>query len=386
MNPSHSKNFYMSQKQGNAVIKKIILVLISSLLLYSVGFCDEKIDGENQAVILMYHHFGVEKYPTTNIRLQQFDAHLDYLSKVGYKIWPLTKVAEYIKDRKVFPGRVLAITIDDAYLSVYQEAYPRLLKRGWPFTVFVATDGIDHKYHSYMTWDQMREMQKHGVTFANHSSSHDYLIRYKPNETTAQWKSRVRHDIEHAQSRLKTELGKAPMLFAYPFGEYNTELARIVTNMGYVAFGQQSGPAGVQGDIRDLPRFPMSEKYGEFNQFKQKVASLAFSINDVEPWDPSLLTDHSTANEPAPANPPVMRMTLGKSDALLDQLTCYVSGQGRVKVKWLNEKERRFLVQAKSPLPGGRSRYNCTAPSTQKGRYYWYSHLWILPVKHAADE
>lgn len=328
----------------------------------------------------MYHHFGVEKYPTTNIRLQQFEAHLDYLAQEGYRVWPLTKVAEYIKNKKPFPGRVVAITIDDAYLSVYQEAYPRLRKRGWPFTVFVATDGVDRKYHSYMTWDQMREMQKHGATFANHSTTHDYLIRHKPNETAAQWEARVRQDIEHAQIRLKTELGNAPMLFAYPYGEYNTALARIVTSLGYVAFGQQSGPAGIQDDIRALPRFPMSEKYGVFSQFKQKVASLAFPISKLNPWDPSLLPTQSTTSQITSTNPPVLEITLGKSDAALNQLSCYVSGQGRVEVKWLNKQERRFTVQAKAPLPGGRSRYNCTAPSTQKGRYYWYSHLWILPI------
>jgi biofilm PGA synthesis lipoprotein PgaB len=362
------------------VIQRIIYVLLTYLLLYNVGFCEENLNSENQAVILMYHHFGVEKYPNTNIRLQQFEAHLDYLSKEGYRIWPLTKVAAYIKNRKPFPGRVVAITIDDAYLSVYQEAYPRLRKRGWPFTVFVATEGVDHKYHSYMTWDQMREMQKHGASFANHSTTHDYLIRRKAKETPAQWESRVRHDIEHAQTRLKAELGKAPMLFAYPYGEYNTDLARIVTSLGYVAFGQQSGAASVQGDIRALPRFPMSEKYGVFSQFKQKVASLAFPISSLDPWDPSLLSAQPTSNQLKADNPPIMVITLGKSDALLDQLTCYVSVQGRVEVKWLNKKERRFSVQAKSPLPGGRSRYNCTAPSAQKGRYYWYSHLWILPI------
>lgn len=360
--------------------QKIIFVFISCLLSYSIGYCDENLNGENQAVILMYHHFGVEKYPTTNIHLQQFDAHLDYLSQAGYKVWPLAKVAEYIRDNKAFPGRIVAITIDDAYLSVYQEAYPRLRKRSWPFTVFVATDGIDHKFHSYMTWDQMREMQKYGATFANHSASHDYLIRLRPNETPVQWESRVRHDIEHAQKRLETELGKAPMLFAYPFGEYNSDLARIVSNLGYIAFGQQSGPAGIHDDIRALPRFPMSEKYGEFNQFKQKVASLAFPINKLDPWDPSLASDQSMLNGPKIVNPPIMEITLGKSDALLDQLTCYVSGQGRVGIKWKDKNKRIFSIQAKSPLPGGRSRYNCTAPSPQQGRYYWYSHLWILPT------
>ena len=161
---------------------------------------------ENQAVILMYHHFGVSKHPSTNIRLEQFEAHLDHLSQAGYQVWPLTKVTEYIRENRPFPTRVAAITIDDAYLSVYTEAYPRLLKKSWPFTVFVATDGVDRHFRSYMSWQQMREMQNNGITFANHSASHDYLIRQNPEENDQQWRIRIASDIQRAQKRLKKEL------------------------------------------------------------------------------------------------------------------------------------------------------------------------------------
>jgi len=325
---------------------------------------------ENQAVILMYHHFGVSKHPSTNIRLDQFEAHLNHFSDAGYQIWPLTKVTEYIRKNQPFPARVAAITIDDAYISVYTEAYPRLLKRSWPFTVFVATDGVDRNFRSYMSWKQMREMQNNGVTFANHSASHDYLIRKNPGENDQQWQARITGDIQRAQKRLTTKLGKAPMLFAYPYGEYNTDLANIVTKMGYVAFGQHSGPAGINDDVRALPRFPMAEKFAEIKDFKQKTASLAFFIDKQTPFEPTINQSN---------NPPTLEIELAdKRDMKLDQLTCFASGQGRAGVTWLNDQKTRFSVKAKTPLPVGRSRYNCTAPSSEKGRFYWYSHMWIL--------
>ena len=345
-----------------------------SILMPDAAKANENKAIENQAVILMYHHFGVSKHPSTNVRLKQFEAHLDHLSQEGYQIWPLAKVADYIREKQPFPMRVAAITVDDAYLSVYTEAYPRLLKRSWPFTVFIATDVVDHKFRSYMSWQQMREMQNNGVTFANHSATHDYLIRQNPGENNQQWQVRIKNDIQRAQKRLKIELGKAPKLFAYPYGEYNTALANIVNKMGYVAFGQHSGPASINDDTRALPRFPMAEKFAELNDFKQKINSLAFAIVEQTPWEPSINLDN---------NPPKLEIKLAKqSDMKLDQLTCFVSGQGRVAVKWLNRRERQFSVQATAPLPTGRSRYNCTAPSSEKGRFYWYSHLWVLsPTK-----
>ena len=324
---------------------------------------------EGQAVILMYHHFGNADHPSTNIRLQQFDAQLEHLAQAGYQVWPLERVVDHIVNHKPFPGRVVAITIDDAYQSVYTEAYPRLKARGWPFTVFVATDGVDADYQAYMGWDQMREMQQHGATFANHSASHDYLVRRLADETEPQWQTRMRDDIARAQRRLKEELGVAPNLFAYPYGEYDTALAAIVAEFGLVAFGQQSGPVGLGADSRALPRFPMAERFAAIEDFRQKVASLAFPITEVAPWDPVWLGDAA----------PVMTIKLGKSDARLGQLTCFVSGQGRVPVEWVNRTARQFTVQAPAPLSKGRSRYNCTAPSPQKGRFYWYSHLWIRP-------
>jgi len=323
---------------------------------------------ENQAIILMYHHFGDNKHPSTNIRLDQFDAQLEYLEENGFQVWPLAKVAQYIQDNKEFPGRVVSITVDDAYVSVYTEALPRLRKRKWPFTVFVSTDGVDKGYKSYMSWKQMRELQTHDVIFANHSASHDYLIRKLKDETQVQWKIRVTKDIERAQKRLIDELGHAPMLLAYPYGEYNTALTKIVSKMGYIAFGQHSGPARTGDDLVALPRFPMSEKFASLPDFIQKIKSLAFPVLKITPFEPTITSSN---------NPPLLEITLGDSDARLDQLSCFVSNQGQVDIKWVNRKDKKFSVQATSLLQEGRSRYNCTAPSEKKDRYYWYSHLWI---------
>jgi len=351
--------------------KRLINLLSASLVIFSVTHSSVASADENQAVILMYHHFGVSEYPTTNIQLAQFDAQLDYLAENKIQVWQLSKIVQYIKKHKAFPGRVAAITVDDAYESVYTNAYPRLKKRKWPFTVFVSTDYVDRHFKSQMSWDQMREMQKHGATFANHSASHDYLVRRLNDESLEQWKTRVTSDIKRAQSRLQSELGNAPMLFAYPYGEYNSELAKILKGMDYVAFGQNSGPAGIHGDLLAIPRFPMAEKFAALPDFIEKMNTLAFTIIRQDPWEPILSSSF---------NPPVLKLSLGNSDAQLDQLRCYVSGQGRTDVTWINRNDRVFTIQAKSPLPAGRSRYNCTAPSNQEERFYWFSHMWINPI------
>jgi uncharacterized membrane protein len=69
-------------------------------------------------------------------------------------------------------------------------------------------------------------------------------------------------------------------------------------------------------------------------------------------------------------------VTLAQAEARLDELACYVAGQGRVDVEWL-EYGRRFTVAPKQDLDAGRHRVNCTMPRAD-GRYLWFSHQWLV--------
>ncbi len=323
---------------------------------------------EDSAVVFMYHHFGDNRYPSTNIKLEQFDEQIDYLQRENFSVWPLKKILDHLDNNTPLPDKTIAITMDDAYQSVYSQAYPRLKTLGWPFTVFVSTDYIDKKFSNYMSWAQMREMESHGASYGNHSRSHDYLTRLKPGEDKNAWRQRITNDLQYAQQRLNKELNHVLPVLAYPYGEYNLALMEIISELKLTAMGQQSGPIGKWSDRRFLPRYPMAEAFADMKSFKTKVNSLALPVTDATPLDPS-------TNEARPR----LLITLAKSDARLTQLACYASGQGRIKVEWLDK--NRFAVQANSDLPAGRSRYNCTAPSKETGRYYWFSQPWIRPQK-----
>lgn len=179
----------------------------------------------------------------------------------------------------------------------------------------------------------------------------------------------MRDDIARAAGVLERRLEQpVPPLFAYPYGEYNAALADIVRDMGLVGIGQHSGAIGESSDLCALPRFPMGEAYAGMESFPRKVSSRPLGVVSVEPWDPTAA---------ARTNPPRMVVTLAPAFAGVSGLACYIAGD-RVEPEWLDEERKRFAVRAPSPLPAGRSRYNCTAPAGE-GRYYWYSHLWLRP-------
>ncbi|MCW9089628.1 MAG: polysaccharide deacetylase family protein [Gammaproteobacteria bacterium] len=317
-------------------------------------------------VVLMYHRFEENRYPSTNIRMAQFRAQLDYLQQEGFTFWPLRRMLDAIFNGHEIPDRTVALTVDDAYLSVYQQAYPLLKERKLPLTVFVSTTAIDQDHGGYMSWQQMREMQQHNIDFANHSASHLHLTRRMDGEGKCQWLERVRQDIEQARQRLQQELGPQRLpLFAYPFGEYNGDIAKLLNKMGYLALGQHSGAIGPGSDKQALPRFPINERLAALDSFAVKASALPLLLALHHPEEPELAAE----------NPPRLTLELEPNAPLsAGQITCYLGDGTRLESK---EKSKRSLtVQASEPLPPGRSRYNCTA-AANGGRFYWFSQPWF---------
>lgn len=328
------------------------------------------------AVVLQYHHVSESTPASTSVTPGRFAEHLAYLQQQGLEVIPLEQLVETLRVGRPLPDRAVAITFDDGYSSVYDEAFPRLAERGWPFTVFINTEPHDHGRPGFMSWDQLREISRRGGTIANHTISHPYLLDHEPGENESAWRSRVAAEITGAQQRIEQEIGTAPRLLAYPYGEYDRAVLELAAGLGYTGFGQQSGPLATYSDLRALPRFPFGGNYGDAEDFATKVNSLALPLaGDGEPvrWetaDGQPLSDIVLSSSPAP---PVLVLSFPAS---FDPhgLDCFATGQGRISVR---VEGQRAFVAADSPLSAGRSRYNCTARSPQPGRHYWFSQPWI---------
>ena len=322
----------------------------------------------DSAVFLQYHHVSDKTPAVTSIRPDRFKEHLDYLDANGYQVKDIAEVIRAIRNGKSLPDKTIVITFDDAYLNIYTNAFPLLKEKGWPFTIFVSTEPVDRNFGKFLNWDQLKEMAQSGATVANHTVSHDHLPEKLADESNEQWLARVRKDLETAEARIKEKTGQSVKMLAWPFGETAPEIRKLIQEMGYVGFGQQSGAVGPLSDFTSLPRYPMSGAYTSLSGFRTKVKTLPLPVVERLP-DTTIISENDLM--------PVMEVTLQKGDYQKKQLRCYATGQGELEVDWLNEARTRFATQAKSPLPVGRSRYNCTAPSNSGKQYYWYSHQWL---------
>ncbi|RLF03702.1 MAG: hypothetical protein DRJ64_08015 [Thermoprotei archaeon] len=343
----------------------IIYVLMAKTLLFAEIKSQQQIQEVDSAVIFMYHRFGNDRYPSTNITIEQFEKHLEYIEKNNFNIWPLSKIIHYIKDGKKLPSKTVALTIDDAYISTYTEAYPRLKKKNFPFTVFISTNAVESSSKNYMHWGEMREMSKSGAEFANHSLTHAYLLPSN-SETKEEWEKRIKNEIEGAQKILQNKLGESinenPKLFSYPFGEYDENVMKVLKELDYIGVTQTSGVVDSNTNLRTIPRFAMSEAYGDIEDFILKINTLPLPIESLSPISPLI-----TLN-----NPPLLKLKLKRA---MDNIECYTSAGDKIDMKWMSDTE--VHVQAKYPLKSPRDRYTCTAPA-KNYRWYWHSKLWII--------
>ena len=339
------------------------------LLLFFLFVYFAPVQAARSCVVLQYHHVSNDTPAITSVTPEQFNEHLDYLKTNNFKVMPLRKVVAALQNKSELPEKCVSLTVDDAYASVYQNAWPRLKALNWPMTVFVNSDGVDRGITSYMSWQQMREMSQHGVAFENHGHTHAHLIRRQPGESTAAWRARISNDIQTAQQRITREIGTAPRLFAHPFGEYNPQTLQLIKAIGLTGFGQQSGPLWPGADFGALPRFPMNVHYAGMPGFRTKVNSLPLAVVAAEPEDPLV---------PLGQRRPKLTVTLEPGSYSRGALQCFVGGSTNVDLSWSTDNPDRFTVKPKFDLRPGRSRTNCTLPSGKKGRFHWYSHNWFV--------
>lgn len=314
----------------------------------------------DSAVIFMYHRFGESRLPATNIRIEQFDAHIQELKSGKYNLAAVPDILAAIQDGRELPDRTVGITIDDAFKSLYEVGWPRFKKAGIPITLFVATDAIDKKLPDYMTWDQIREMRDAGVTIGSQTATHLHMAHSGAKANRA--------DLALSNERFKAELGSAPQLFAYPYGEASIAVKKYVSEAGFsMAFGQHSGVIYRGIDKLYMPRFALNENYGDMDRFRLAANALPLKVRDVIPAD-TILREKN--------NPPRFGFTVyGGALRYLDKLNCYASGQDKTRLVRLGK--QRIETRMKEAFPPGRARINCTMPAGE-GRWRWFGTQFVV--------
>lgn len=339
-------------------------ILGLGLLLGAPAHASIEADGSS-AVVFVYQRVGEDSMPTSSISVEKFREHIRELTTGGYRVLPLGDLVDAVKNGADLPHKTVALTFDGAYSSTLANAVPLLEEAKLPFTVFFASDMVDGGAPSRMTWAQLRDLRKSKrVTLGILPSSYAHMAGLAPEASAG--------IVNKALARYKEEFGEDPQFFAWPYGEYSAALKKQLGGYAFkAAFGEHSGVVHAKADFLSLPRFIMTDNYGDLDRFRLTANALPLPVSDIIPDDMAVRD-----------NPPLIGFTITPELPDLSRLSCFASGIGKLDI--LKPGGGRVEIRLKEPLDDRRTRINCTLPDDtvipgEPPSWRWFGLTLIAP-------
>lgn len=160
--------------------------------------------------VLMYHKIGDDKDNDAVIREDLFREQMKFLKDNGYNPLTMDQLYDYVVNGAAVPEKPVVLTFDDGYADTYSIVYPIMKEYGFAATVFINPGDVGTR----LTWDQIREMHKNGITISNHGFQHIEMGQLS--------EAKQIENITKAQEVLAKEVGiKDNPWFCYPYGDKN---------------------------------------------------------------------------------------------------------------------------------------------------------------------
>ena len=213
-------------------------------------------------LVLNYHQIGSNFTPLC-VPTAIFDEQMAYLKDNGYITITPEELYEGIAGNLVLPERPLLITFDDGYIDNYTNALPVLKKYGMRATIFIVP-GFTGNNANYLNWEQLKEMEKNGITIQSHTLNHRALEELPDDE--------IRAELLNSKLLLEKNLGHSVDFLAYPTGTYNLHIAGIAKDVGYKAsFTIKYGNVDRGSNIYALERVPIFQTENTMKNFFERI-------------------------------------------------------------------------------------------------------------------
>src|SRR5438132_9693098 len=210
------------------------------------------VDQTAQTLIFCYHRL-VDKirYPGTEITPAAFEAEMKQLKDAGITVISMQDLLAWKRGEKNIPPRSAVISFDDGWKSQYEVGWPIMKKYGYPFTLFIYTEGVRGGTlggGEAITWEQLGDLRDNGVDIQAHTATHQDLReghnvtviepggkRSRKKLTGADYEKWVQNEVVGCKELLEQRLGSKVHCFAVPFGNYNDHVKELARTAGYEA-------------------------------------------------------------------------------------------------------------------------------------------------------
>src|SRR5438093_196674 len=250
------------------------------------------VDQTAQTIIFCYHRL-VDKIhtPWTEITPAAFEAQMKELKDRGITVISMQDLLAWKRGEKNIPPRCAIVTFDDGWKSQYEVAWPIMKKYGYPFTMFIYTEGVRGGSlggGEAITWEQLADMRDNGVDIEAHTATHQDLReghtitliaggkRTRTKLTGPQYEQWMQNEVVGAKQLLEQRLGIKVNCFAVPFGNYNEHVKEIARNSGYEAmFTVYGQPITFTSPMDSIGRYAIEAN--KPNVFEDAVKMIATS-------------------------------------------------------------------------------------------------------------
>lgn len=192
----------------------------------------------NNINILLYHQVGGAPNAYTNLDCfcssKDFYRQMEFLKNSDYSVISLSKALSFIFDQRIIDSKHVVLTFDDGCERFYDLTYPILEKFDFPSTIYP----VSGFFGKHATWGKIKnpdlkvlsksmlvELNKLGVEIGAHTMNHVKLTQTSRNDAI--------NEVKNSKKALEQLLGESIHSFAYPHGDFNSEVIDIVKQAGF---------------------------------------------------------------------------------------------------------------------------------------------------------
>ncbi len=225
-------------------------------------------EGGTQFASIAFHDVVDERAERSEdaVTTQSLVDFFDWLKAEGWTPVSIAEVSAAGKGGAPLPEKAILLAFDDGYLSFFERVYPLLLAYRYPAVLGLVTSWIDVPAGSmvdyggtlvpretFVTWDQVRQMQRSGlVEIASHSDNLHRVVLSTPQGNTApsarSWaiaadsgeresdadhRARIRADLERSAARIAAETSVRPHVLVWPFGRFSGLATEAAKDAGF---------------------------------------------------------------------------------------------------------------------------------------------------------
>ena len=249
-------------------------------------------------IVLCYHALSHEWNADLSATPERFERQLQLLVDRGYR-------GVRFSDAVGFSGRerIVAVTFDDAYLSVGAIARPILERFGLPATVFVPTDyvgsggvlrwpGIQHwldgpfaEELTPMTWAELESLADAGWEIGSHTGSHAHLTQLDD--------THLQDELVRSKAACEEHLSRPCTSLAYPYGDFDPRVVAAARRAGYTAAATLPSRLSLHGPL-EWPRVGVYHDDDDL-RFRLKLSPAVRQVRRSAAWNLVARSEDGTA-------------------------------------------------------------------------------------------